>query len=229
MKEHWTSYKAWIAHFDILGFKSILENENGSLITEVIKSIIDDTLKELENNVSEFKEQIGYLFYADTFLIYSRSEQVKDYPSLISISKRFINNCIYKKLPVRGALSYGEISIGHDKRILMGKAFLESHIYGEDQNWIGLILTPSATEELEKNKLFPSRHGFINQDIPLRKHSIFDERVYAYRFSNGSTNFECALLPALNQMMMSAPEGEKIKFENTIKFIQKHYNVHKNS
>ena len=106
------------------------------------------------------------------------------------------------------------------------EAFLESHVYGEDQNWLGSILTPSATEELKKNNLEPSHHGFINRDIPMRKYSEFDERVYAYYFGNGSTNFQSPLLSPLKEMMHHSPEPVKIKYENTIKFIEKYYSVH---
>lgn len=226
MNSQWMTYKAWIAHFDILGFKSILKNEIDSLEVEVVKSKLDEVIGELKKKVNDFEESIEYLFYADTFIIYSKSQKINNYPGLISASKTFIRKCIHKRLPVRGAVSFGEISFGHDKRILIGKAFLESYSYGEDQNWLGLILTPSASQELIENGLSPVRHGFVNQDIPLRIYSIFDKRVYAYSFINGSTNFDCPLLPAIKEMWQFAPSNDKVKFENTIKFIEKHYTVH---
>jgi len=229
MNSQWTTYQAWIAHFDILGFKSIIKNESASLSVNIVKSKLDQVIEKLKKDTSDFGKNVEYLFYADTFIIYSKSDRISCYPELIRVSKNFINTCIYKKLPVRGAVSFGDISFRHDKRILMGKAFLESYVYGEDQNWLGLLLTPSASKELLQNGLEPSRHGFINRDIPLRKYSIFDDSIYAYCFINGSTNFQCPLLPALNEMMHMAPAKDKIKYENTIKFIEKYYTVQSNS
>lgn len=226
MDTKWFSDKAWVAHFDILGFKSIINNDNESVGLRVLKSQIDEVIDDLKKNVADFDESVGYLFYADTFIIYSKSVKINDYPGLISVSKRFMNNCIYKRLPVRGAISFGEITLGHDKKILLGKAFSESYDYGEDQNWLGLILTPSASTELKKHNLEPSRHGFINSEIPLRNHAIFDERVFAYRFINGSTNFKCPLISPLEEMMHKAPEKDKVKYGNTISFIKKYYIVH---
>lgn len=223
------TYPAWIAHFDILGFKSIIDNDNGSLTLAILQSSINEIIDDLRRDVSEFEESVDYLFYADTFLIYSKSERVNDYPGFIRVSKNFITRCICKLIPVRGAISYGELTFGHDKKILMGRAFLESYVYGEDQNWLGLILTPSATNKLKEHDLQPIRHGFINRDIPMRKHSIFDEEIYAYFFINGSTDFQCPLLPILREMMQHSPKAEKIKYLNTIKFIERHYKVHTNS
>ena len=135
-------------------------------------------------------------------------------PGVSPCIEEFYNTCIYKRLPIRGAISHGELIFGHDNKILMGKAFLESYEYGEDQNWIGLILTPSASMKLKSINLDPLRHGFINRDIPLRKFSIFDENVYAYRFIK------------LKEMLQKASGKEKVKYLNTIKFIDKHYIVH---
>lgn len=226
MNKEWITYSAWIAHFDILGFKYIISKDSEYLTLEIVKSTISEVLKELNDDISTFNENVDYLCYADTFIIYSKSEKVNDYPGFIRVSKNFIHKCIYKRLPIRGAVSFGEITFGHQKKIIMGRAFLESYDYGEDQNWLGLILTPSASLKLKAEGLEPIRHGFVNQDIPLRKHSIFDDRVYAYCFINGSTNYECVLLPALREMMHFAPIKEKVKYENTIKFIEKHYPVH---
>lgn len=225
MKDKWVNRHAWIAHFDVLGFKNLLENEGGSLVIEVLKSQIDEVIEQLKSDISSFEDKIDYLFFADTFVIYSKSEKLNEYPALISVSKKFISRCIYKKLPVRGAISYGDVVFGHENKVLMGKAFLESHIYGEDQNWLGLVLTPSASKELEKNGLYPIRHGFINKDVPLRNLKDASEYVYAYKFINGSTNFKCPLLSPLSEMMGRAPESQKIKYENTIKFINKYYKV----
>lgn len=229
MNQEWTKYQAWIAHFDILGFKAIIDNDNDSLTLAILQSSIDEIVDDLRKNVSEFEESVDYLFYADTFLIYSKSERVNDYPGFIRVSKNFITRCIYKRIPVRGAVSYGELTFGHGRKILMGRAFLESHVYGEDQNWLGLILTPSATSKLKEHDLQSIKNGFVNRDIPMRKYSIFDEEIYAYSFINGSTNFQCQLLPILREMMQRAPKAEKIKYLNTIKFIERHYKIHTDS
>lgn len=228
MKE-WENRKAWIAHFDILGFKNMLGNKGDSVPIAVLQSQIDDALKLLNQKIDSFEEKIGYLVFSDTFILFSKTEYVNDYPALISSAKHFIYSCLSMGLPVRGAISYGDTVFGHDNKILMGTAFLESHEYGEDQNWLGLILAPSATEELKLHHLFPERHGFVNCDLPLRRFSEFKSCLYAYKFINGSTSFECPLLPKLNELMLRAPEETKEKYSKTIEFIKQNYVVKKNS
>jgi len=228
MELQWETSQSWIAHFDVLGFKSMIEHEDQALEMEILKNTLDEVIEDLKNEIESKNEHVDFQFYADTFIIYSKSKEVKDYPLLVRAAKNFINKCIYNGLPVRGAISYGELILGHNRKIIIGSAFLESYAYGEDQNWIGLILTPSASSHLMKNNLLPIRHGFINRDIPMRKFSKFEDKIYAYRFINGSTNFECPLIPILEEMLKQAPEKEKVKYVNTINFIKKHYTVHIN-
>ncbi len=225
MLEEWETHECWVAHFDILGFKSLLDQGWMDFKTILSQSKMDDILNVIEGIAPFHREHIDYLFYADTFIFYSKSDQVQDYPSMLSVAQKFIRKCISIKLPVRGAISFGELIFGHEKRILMGKAFLESHEYGEDQNWLGLLLTPSATRKVFECSLDPSHHSYINRDIPLRRHSIFNQDIYAYTFCEGSANFSNPLLGDLNEMLQFAPGAEKVKYENTIEFIKKYDRV----
>lgn len=227
MNKKWTSYQAWIAYFDILGFKSLIDNEKRSLPIAVLKSKIEELIDELEKKAAQYDGSVEYLYYADTFIIYSGTEQFRDYADFIRVTKDFYYKSIYIQLPIRGAVSFGEIEFGYEKRILIGKAFLESYEYGEAQNWLGMILTPSASSKLKEHGIDPIGHGFVNYEIPLHKHVKFDEPMYAFCFDSGQTNFECSLIRPLNAMMHHASESEKIKYINTMAFIKKHYRTSK--
>ena len=179
MDTSWNSIKTWVAHFDILGFKHRINYDDQTLLLEILKSSIDEVIEQMEEKNQDFENVISYTSYADTFIIYSKTLETSGGIVLVESSKDFLKTCILKRIPVRGAISYGELILGHNNRIIMGKAFLESYEYGEDQNWIGLLLTPSASFQLRSVGLDPTRNGFVNCDIPLRKYSIFDENVYA--------------------------------------------------
>src|SRR4030042_133499 len=148
MDTYWDISQAWVAHFDILGFKECLNKDGQSILLNILRTSIDESIERLESEINHHRNVFDFIFYADTFIIYSDLVDSTGYPGLVRASKNFINSCIYKRLPIRGAISHGELILGHEKRIVMGKGFLESYEYGEDQNWIGLILTPSASSNL---------------------------------------------------------------------------------
>src|SRR4030067_1369205 len=136
MDTSWNSIKTWVAHFDILGFKHRINYDDQTLLLEILKSSIDEVIEQMEEKNQDFENVISYTSYADTFIIYSKTLETSGGIVLVESSKDFLKTCILKRIPVRGAISYGDLILGHNNRIIMGKAFLESYEYGEDQNWI---------------------------------------------------------------------------------------------
>lgn len=227
MPNDWISRTTYIAHFDILGFKSRMDNDDGSLPIFILKETIDEIIEGLQKGIQNFSDSIEYTHYADTFIIYSKTEDSSGYPALVRAAKNLITSCILNRLPARGAIAYGEVSFGHDDRIIIGKAALESYTYCEDQDWIGLLLAPTACRQLKSIGIEPIRHGFINKDVELKTSALRNKYVYAYRFINGSTSYRCPQLSMLQEMHDRAPEDVRHKYQKTINFIKKHYTVHK--
>lgn len=221
MAHCWQSYEAWMAYFDLLGFKQKLK----TLPLSILQQKVNDIVKDLQAEAKEFERNVDYLFYADTFIFYSKSGENEDYPGLLHVSTHFMEKCICKGIALRGAISFGEIAVGYDKRIMIGNAFLDSHQYGEDQDWLGLILTPAASNRLKELKLDPARHGFVYGEIPRRECPKSNDEVYAYSFCRGVSNFPCPLLHKLKEMQLLSPEGTKPKYDNTMRFIEKHWRM----
>src|ERR1035438_7482827 len=221
MDHCWQSYDAWVAHFDLLGFKAKLK----TLPISILQEEVDEIVKSFQAEAKEFEKNVDYLFYADTFIFYSKFDENKDYPGLLHVATHFMEKCIYKGIALRGAISFGEIAVGYDKRIMIGDAFLDSHQHGEDQDWLGLILTPTASNRLKAVKLDPARQGFVYGKTPRRECSKSNDEVYAYSFCRGVSNFPCPLLHKLKEMQLLSPEDAKLKYENTIRFIEKHWRM----
>lgn len=110
--------------------------------------------------------------------------------------------------------------MGYGGKIIIGLAALEAYEYCNDQDWIGLILTPSASQKLIAENIPPWRQYFINQDIPMRSLSSHD--VYAHKFINGSANYESPLVSRLAEMKHFTPDKHKEKYQKTIDFIRKY-------
>lgn len=154
--------------------------------------------------------------------MFTQDDSAKSYTVIQRAAKHFLEKCLYSSIPIRGAISVGSFVRGHDNRSLMGRAFVDAHVFGEDQDWIGLILTPDAIRKARSYGLEPTHHDFIfSADIPMRDFCSTD--VLAYRFQNGSANFSSPLLSFLEGMKHKAGTSHSGKHERTIEFIKKHY------
>ncbi|MDH4252818.1 MAG: hypothetical protein OEV27_16695 [Nitrospira sp.] len=219
MQISWLSRQSWVAVFDVLGFGRLLEQADHDLSRAILTSQLDDLLNSLRSET--VKGKLEWLIFSDTIAIFTPTEEPKDYPWFLLQCKNLIKQSIAIRLPLRGAISIGRSFSANEHPIVLGRPFSEAFQYCEDQDWIGLLLTPSATRALRSVGLEPLHHHFVDGPIPLRRMAPDD--VLAYRFQDGATNFQNPLVPQLQNMQHSAPAEAKPKYARTIEHIQRYH------
>ena len=217
----WTYRDAWVAVFDILGFRRMAKQADAEFPRALLTSKLDDLLSGLDGSLAVKHGRLEYLVLSDTIVLFAPSPEPQAYSWLLEACKAVAARSIYVRLPLRGAISIGATYISQKPLVLVGPAFVDAYEFCEDQNWIGLLLTPSASHALKDIPLDPQRHDFVTGDIPLRNKP--SKGVYAYRFQNGQNNFDSPLFPALRDMQQQAPEDAKDKYKRTIAFVKNHY------
>lgn len=216
----WIKHDSWIAVYDILGFKErIRDTDQGFQRFSITWDLSElfDRLESDNNNLGQFE----YMIISDTIVIFAHDLEPSSYGWFLRLCKNLIEHSITKEFPLRCAISAGTAFTAQARPILIGPAFVEAYEYCEDQDWIGLLLTPSATNAIRQAGLEPLRHDFVVDTLHLRK--LPPDDVLAYRFQNGAANFESPLLVHLRQMQHFAPTHAKDKYSRTIEFIQRHY------
>lgn len=221
MTMQWTRHQSWVAVFDALGFTNRVEQASKNDVAhEILVGQIEDLLQEVNSDVAQ-RGKLKSLVFADTIVILTPTAEPRDYPWFLLQCQNLITRSIYLRLPLRGAISIGQTHVAEHHPILLGAPFLEAHRYCDDQDWVGLLLTPSATRALRTAELDPRHHDFVDGPIPLRK--CPPDGVLAFRFQSGVANFASPLRRYLREMMQLAPDGAKGKYERTIEHIKKHY------
>lgn len=199
----WINRSTWIGVFDILGFKNLLRQAE----QDYSRALLIKKLNELVESMNSLPFEHGkldYIIFSDTLVIFTPDSEPKSYAWFVRACKNLIEKSIYIELPLKDAISVGPAFISTSPPIILGSSFVEAYEYCEDQDWIGLLLTPTATAAIRGHGLDPLRHDFVNDEqIPLRINS--PEGIMAYRFQNGSANFDSPLFPHLRQMQNLAP------------------------
>jgi hypothetical protein len=221
--DKWNKSDCWIAVFDILGFSNLIATNKDDMQAFYIRVDYEETIRHLKDSCESYKSgSLQYCWFSDTFLMYTSDDSAESYIVIQYASKYFIEKCIYSRVPIRGAISFGVLYHTEDNRSFIGTAFLEAFEYAEDQDWIGLLITPSAVKKAESLGMYPTRHDFVqSNEIPLRKCNR--QNVLAYRFQNGAANFPSPLIPILCDMKGVSKDIYRRKYENTEKFIQRNY------
>lgn len=210
----------WFCYLDLLGFTMLVRSRDvGTVI-----GLYEDAISKLERGASAKKVLgLSYSWFSDTFIIFTRGDSLEEFTWLEQASRLFFQRLILADIPARGAISHGKLYSNLEKNIFVGEALIEAYEYGEDQDWLGLLLTPSVHRKLEGTLLdVCERYNYRRAPTQGVMRKLSAENVFAYTFNNSTINGVNPLLSAIQRMHRAAPEPFRGKYERAERFIAKH-------
>ena len=218
------SLKRWVGYFDLLGVKQLFKTKNHISIFAAYQRAIE----EVKERATAW-ENIGYAWFSDTFIVYTEDNSKNSFYAIDNISQWFFYFLITAYIPVRGAISCDTFYADRDNDLFFGEALIEAYEYGELQNWIGLLLCPSAEERLKQLGMPVERNReYAYTDIPFQKlpkqrTSNLRKNLSACILGNRvSVNDQDPIIKILNRMKdRIIDENIRSKYDRTIEFIQK--------
>ncbi len=213
----------WI---DFLGFGEFILNE-----PEKLEQMPDF----LFNSVlpSQILNQTGifqYILLSDTLVLCPGNKRSNDDDigqQLIDIAKiahYMLGKSILNRIPIRGTLTYGDITIktAEGQSMVLGTGVIDAYLLEKEQNWIGIVVSP------ESLRLLRSDYSNINIEnicgnllvmyhkIPIKKLGTSLMTGYAV-YPDGDIN---ELKNSLQVKMLESPIGSQIKYQHTINFLE---------
>ena len=211
--------KRWFAYFDLLGFAQLVRTSEIHSVLPIYEKVLE-TIKEKAG--PKQPKGLSYSWFSDTFIIFTRGSSLEEFGLVEQVARLFFQKLILHEIPVRGAISYGDLYTQQEKNIFLGEALMDAYEYGEKQNWIDFVISPSAAKALDALGFPMSERAHYRS---VEKKGVIthpgNKSVYAYAFNNGTVNGVNPLLKSLQSMKDSSPKSQKIKYENTIEFIER--------
>lgn len=212
--------KRWVSYLDLLGFSDLIRSKNWVYVfshyTKAIELLIKDR---------GVKPEIDKTWFSDTFLIYSPDDTVSSFLSIELITRWFIYFLIRAGIPVRGAMSCDDFYADTENKIFFGQALIEAYQYGENQNWIGFVLCPSAVNQMNIIGLpATERINYAYWNIPFKCSPVGLSAclpAYIVGGAEGNTSTGNPCLEKLKEMKKRLKDSKHLnKYENTIRFIE---------
>ncbi len=214
-----------LSYFDLLGFSNIIRDNK----IEHIIPLYEEVLKFLHSSAStKIKYGLDYSWFSDTFLLFTKGDTEGEFSLIEQASRLFFEKLITNHIPVRGSLTIGEFYTQKEKNIFLGKALVEAYEYGETQNWLGFILTPSVYEYLSNSNTLSNQLSFYTNISSSRilepktktTKQLDSNNVLAFNFRNKIINDESIFLRHIQQMKDEVPLKYQEKYKNTEMFIK---------
>jgi hypothetical protein len=173
----------WFCYLDLLGFTALVQTKK---IDEVIP-LYQNVLRELRQQAKLTKRPgLIYSWFSDTFIIYSRDDTEKEFSHVEQVGRLFFQKLIMSHIPVRAALTHGELYSQSLQNTFVGPALIDAYNYAESQDWLGFILTPKVFQRLENTPLaLTKRPHYRLVAEPGIIRCAPAGPVYAFAFNNG--------------------------------------------
>lgn len=210
----------WFCYFDLLGFTAQV---HGSNISEVIPAY-----KKALSDLSKGRQAIGSkgvicAWFSDTFIVYSSGASPKNFARVEAVGRQFFQRLILRGVPVRGALTFGQLYSQSRQNIFVGPALIDAYQYAENQDWLGFVLTPNALDRMAKEGLPPDAraHYRLVTDSGVLGANLSGP-VYAFAFNNSKVGGANPYEGSLQSMRQGAPAHAKAKYDRTLAFLWQH-------
>lgn len=165
-----SGYNKFIAFFDVLGYRSFINNNE---IIRVIEKM-DDLIAGLQFSTHISQENVKlleYIIFSDSVVFYTHDFSSTSFYRLIHVSKIFIYAALVLGLPVRGSVSMGEFHV--KENLFFGKALVEAYENGEDQNWSGAFINDRCLNYVAENypqtlSKLENKGYLLKYDVPCK-------------------------------------------------------------
>ncbi|TDE07732.1 hypothetical protein [Flavobacterium sandaracinum] len=228
---------SFVAFFDILGFKNMVEKNSHEELMEAYQFGLYDSLENAEEATNLFLSmitppeeletlKIQIYVISDSIIFIQDTLTQRGLLYIISYCRMLIGSCLADGIPIRGALSFGPVSVENKRgTTIVGKGLTKAYNLESKQQWAGGIVDKECFEIVPKEN-----EDLINHLINNKKNPIITK--YNVPQKDGSEKEELAMDWTIYELLKNPEDIRKafskhnkeinddveIKIENTIKF-----------
>lgn len=255
----------YIAFLDILGFKDLIENNKIEVVEKLydtfqnglVKSFAFTNLQGSRTENDKFKEYadiektiLNSLIISDSIIIWTDDDDYKNFLELVLAVKFFMYLSIGSGLPLRGAISCGELSIKNGKHkespkfnsytTILGLALTRAYVLESKSEWSGCVIDEKCAE-LFQNKVETKSENVITLSslekfdilrkykVPLKSGEVKEYYTVNWTHFNGPRITPKKLLESFKSHNKKINDWSvQHKIQNTLKYLsdtQKYYKI----
>ncbi len=157
----------YVAFIDVLGFSNLVEKRK-------IDSL-EDYFTRIENVLDEIKREksnITSILISDSIIL-TVPEDIDELKSLFIAIRRIQQALAFKKILLRGAVSYGEVYYNDEKNIIVGHGYIRAFLLEKEAIYPRIIIDPQIIGKLALDK-----NGFISLINGTTKYNFEDHLIY---------------------------------------------------
>lgn len=142
----------FVAFLDVLGFKELVSKNNLTNL-DLYFSKLTDVLYNLHSK----SEKINSIIISDSIILMAPMG-LRGFKELLKAIQTIQSQLLWRKIILRGAVSYGPVYFNESKNIIVGKGYVRAYLLEQEAGYPRVIIDPAIINLFETEK-----EGFLKQ------------------------------------------------------------------
>ena len=210
----------FVAFFDIMGFKKMVERENHEVIVKKLKKIKNAlSLSEGMNNSDEIIKGINVsetkgITFSDSIVIFSKADTLGDAIKILFDSYWILQVSLENKIAINGVISYGKITFDIENSLFFGKPIIDAYLLHKQLQLYAVVFDHNFETKIDSLKI----QNPISQYITRYKVNLKTSKVYHKMLSPGDDKTIEKHIGYTRNLYESVSGSSRIYIDNTLEF-----------
>ncbi len=131
----------YVALLDVLGFSALV---GGDPTGERIRSYLNSVQRATD------RSEVDYVVFSDSIVLSAKGDGPKSLVAVAGACSRLLSDLLTEGIPLRGAIAFGTFfrSAIAESVFVAGAAVIDAYQFEQQQDWIGIMIAPSARERV---------------------------------------------------------------------------------
>ncbi len=176
MQENWeVTTERYCAFFDIMGFKDMVaRNTHEDILSklEILKKYLSKVEQfHLEKQITDVTE-IGKsrtVTFSDSVMIFTENDSVPSLQKILLDSCYILYRALENKIPIKGAISFGKITVDFEKLFFFGQPIIDSYLLHDQLQLYTAIIDNTVEKRINLQDLHPEiKELYTNYKTPIK-------------------------------------------------------------
>jgi len=150
LKENLQGKNKFVAFIDVMGFSNLVYKSSGS--AEALDSYFSKITDEIDDiRSSTLGDKLQSFLISDSIILIA-PEGLDGLRLVINTVRRIQSALLWRKILLRGAISFGEVFYDPKHNIIVGKAFIKAYKLEHEANYPRVIIDPSIIKKVGSDK-----------------------------------------------------------------------------
>jgi len=133
--------EGYVALLDVLGFSALV---GGDVTGAKVRRYLDCL------QGASLERRVDYVVFSDSIVLTAKGESAESLLAVAGTCSRLLVDLLNEGIPLRGAIAFGGFvreALGQSV-FVAGRAVIEAYQFEQQQDWIGVMLAPSAVAQV---------------------------------------------------------------------------------